>query len=159
MNGERNDECRMTNAGGKELVRCEVVALVRFGEPTPSPSKEGNGALQGGAALRWTRALLVAALFGVMVTAGVCAEAPRLTAAQTQFFETKIRPLLSAECYKCHSREAERVKGGLFVDTREGLLKGGKNGPSIIPGNPEKSLLIKAESKECFSSSRIRHAP
>src|SRR6185295_16358485 len=47
-------------------------------------------------------------------------------------------------CYKCHSSEAEKVKGALLLDTREGLLKGGETGPAIVPGDAEKSLLIKA---------------
>jgi mono/diheme cytochrome c family protein len=70
--------------------------------------------------------------------------AAELTPAQTQFFENKIRPILSDNCYKCHSRQAERVKGGLLLDTRDGVLKGGETGPAIVPGDPENSLLIKA---------------
>jgi hypothetical protein len=65
-------------------------------------------------------------------------------AADTNFFETKIRPVLVEQCYKCHSAQSEKLKGGLHVDTREGLLKGGDTGPSIVPGDPEKSLLIRA---------------
>src|SRR3979490_617497 len=61
-----------------------------------------------------------------------------------EFFEKKIRPMLVEHCYKCHSRQSEKVKGGLLLDTREGLLKGGDTGPAIVPGDPEKSLLIKA---------------
>src|SRR2546423_13988321 len=67
-----------------------------------------------------------------------------LTPAQTQFFETKIRPILANNCYKCHSQQAEKVKAGLFLDTKEGLLAGGETGPAIVPGEPDKSLLIKA---------------
>jgi hypothetical protein len=59
-----------------------------------------------------------------------------------EFFEAKIRPVLAESCYKCHSAQAERVKGGLLLDTREGLLKGGESGPAIVPGDPEKSRLI-----------------
>src|SRR5881628_1971161 len=70
--------------------------------------------------------------------------APQLTAAQTAFFENKIRPLLTKNCYKCHSSESLKLKGELRLDTREGLLKGGSSGPAIVPGDPEKSLLIKA---------------
>src|ERR1043166_3936528 len=66
------------------------------------------------------------------------------TPAQIQFFENKIRPLLSENCYKCHSQQAEKLKGGLFLDSREGVLKGGESGPAIVPGDPEKSRLIKA---------------
>lgn len=60
------------------------------------------------------------------------------------FFEQKVRPLLVDRCYKCHSTESEKVKGGLYLDTKEGWLRGGENGPAIVPGDPEKSLLTKA---------------
>lgn len=66
------------------------------------------------------------------------------TPAQLQFFENRIRPVLADNCYKCHSQQSEKVKAGLYLDTREGVLKGGENGPAIVPGYPEKSLLIKA---------------
>jgi hypothetical protein len=69
---------------------------------------------------------------------------PTITPEQMAFFEKKIRPLLVSDCYKCHSAESEKIKGSLVVDTREGLLKGGDTGPAIVPGNPSKSLLIKA---------------
>ena len=72
------------------------------------------------------------------------APAAEPTPAQRDFFENKIRPILSQDCYKCHSRQAERVKGDLRLDSREGLLKGGKSGPAIVPFNPDKSLLIQA---------------
>src|SRR6185295_4736301 len=68
----------------------------------------------------------------------------RPTPAQSQFFESKIRPLLADKCYKCHSTQAEKVKAGLLLDSRDGVLKGGETGPAIVPGDPEKSLLIKA---------------
>ncbi len=61
-----------------------------------------------------------------------------------EFFEKQIRPLFVDNCYKCHSAQSEKVKGGLQLDTAENLLKGGETGPAIIPGQPEKSLLIKA---------------
>ncbi|MGH7870521.1 MAG: DUF1549 domain-containing protein, partial [Candidatus Dormibacteraceae bacterium] len=67
-----------------------------------------------------------------------------LTPAQLLFFETRVRPVLADNCYKCHSQNAEKVKGGLLLDSRESLLKGGDTGPAIVPGDPERSLLIKA---------------
>jgi hypothetical protein len=67
-----------------------------------------------------------------------------LTPAQLEFFENKIRPILSDNCYQCHSATAEKIKGGLLLDSRTGVLQGGDSGPSIVPGDPEKSLLIKA---------------
>jgi hypothetical protein len=60
------------------------------------------------------------------------------------FFEKKIRPVLVAQCYKCHSAESEKIRGGLVLDTREGIRKGGDNGPAVVPGDLKKSLLIKA---------------
>ena len=61
-----------------------------------------------------------------------------------EFFENRIRPVLVEHCYKCHSATSEKVEGGLLLDTREGVLKGGDTGPAIVAGDPEKSLLIKA---------------
>jgi hypothetical protein len=87
-------------------------------------------------------ALLLPACY-LVVSAGVGLAADP-TPAQLQFFENRIRPVLAQNCYKCHSQQSEKVKGGLLLDTREGVLKGGENGPSIVPGNPDKSLLIKA---------------
>src|SRR5205085_3972218 len=56
----------------------------------------------------------------------------------------KVRPVLADKCYKCHSAELNKTKGGLTLDTAEGTLKGGEDGPIIVPGDPGKSLLIKA---------------
>jgi cytochrome c553 len=60
------------------------------------------------------------------------------------FFEAKIRPVLAKNCYSCHSAEANKAKGGLKVDTRAGLLKGGDTGPAVVPRSVEKSLLHRA---------------
>jgi cytochrome c553 len=64
--------------------------------------------------------------------------------AGVQFFESKIRPVLVDRCYSCHAHTAKKVKGGLYLDSRDALLKGGETGPSIVPGHPEKSRLIEA---------------
>jgi Protein of unknown function (DUF1553)/Protein of unknown function (DUF1549)/Planctomycete cytochrome C len=66
------------------------------------------------------------------------------TPKQVEFFENRIRPLLAEHCYKCHSSESAKVKGGLRLDTRENLRKGGDSGQVLIPGNPDKSLLVQA---------------
>ena len=60
------------------------------------------------------------------------------------FFEKKIRPVLADHCYKCHSEKAEKLKGGLLLDSREGVLRGGDTGAALVPGDTEKSLLITA---------------
>lgn len=67
-----------------------------------------------------------------------------LSAEQTDFFETRIRPVLVAHCYECHSGTTATPKGGLRIDLRETTLAGGDSGPAIVPGNPADSLLLKA---------------
>ncbi|MFO1022525.1 MAG: PSD1 and planctomycete cytochrome C domain-containing protein [Planctomycetales bacterium] len=61
-----------------------------------------------------------------------------------EFFEKKIRPLLADHCYKCHSAASKKTEGGLSLDSRAALMKGGDNGPALVPGKPAESLLIKA---------------
>lgn len=65
-----------------------------------------------------------------------------LTAEQTRFFETSIRPLLIDKCLKCHG--SEKQWGMLRLDSREAVLRGGETGPAIVSGKPEESLLIRA---------------
>ncbi len=61
-----------------------------------------------------------------------------------RYFEEHVRPLLAKRCYSCHSTRAGKAEGGLRLDSRAGWLKGGDNGPSIIPGDADASLLIRA---------------
>jgi cytochrome c553 len=70
--------------------------------------------------------------------------APTISADDLKFFETKVRPILVEKCYKCHSKEADKVKGGLLLDSREATLAGGNTGPTLVPGKPNDSLLIQA---------------
>jgi cytochrome c553 len=92
------------------------------------------------AAVLPTALLLASALRG----AAPAPATPAISAKDLQFFESKIRPVLVDKCYKCHSKDADKVRGGLILDTREGLMHGGNTGPAIEPGNPGKSLLIDA---------------
>jgi len=96
--------------------------------------------------LRYGRLTIGATLWWLLVSGLLTSRllAADLSPAQLQFFENHIRPVLAENCYKCHSQQAEKVKGGLLLDTKEGVLKGGDTGPAIVPGDPEKSLLIKA---------------
>ena len=66
------------------------------------------------------------------------------TKEQLDFFEGKIRPILSERCYKCHSAETGKSKGGLTLDLADPTRKGGDTGPGLVPGDPEKSLIYKA---------------
>src|SRR6266545_4117478 len=64
--------------------------------------------------------------------------------AGADFLETKIRPVLAEHCYACHSSQAKKLKGGLLLDSLEGMRKGGQTGPAVVPGKPDESLLVQA---------------
>ncbi len=61
-----------------------------------------------------------------------------------EFFESKIRPVLSKYCYECHSTQSKRLKAGLLLDSKAGMLQGGDSGPVLVPGKAKESLLVKA---------------
>ncbi|MBT6486330.1 MAG: DUF1549 domain-containing protein, partial [Planctomycetaceae bacterium] len=89
-----------------------------------------------------------AACFLAMCGRTTAADPPaKLKPEDLQFFENKIRPVLVAQCYKCHSAKAQqnkKLEGKLLLDTREGIRKGGESGPSVVPGKVDDSLLIEA---------------
>ena len=86
------------------------------------------------------RLLLLACL---LVALGVPFSSLR-AADKNEFFENKVRPLLVQHCYRCHSGQAKKLRGGLRIDSREALLAGGDSGPALVPGQAEKSRLIEA---------------
>lgn len=61
-----------------------------------------------------------------------------------ELFEKRIRPVLIRRCYECHSSAAKELKGGLRLDSREGIRTGGETGPAVVPGDVTESLLIEA---------------
>lgn len=65
-------------------------------------------------------------------------------ASKLEFFESRIRPVLIEHCYECHSSQSKGLKGGLFVDSAEGLRLGGDSGPAIELGTSDASLLLQA---------------
>ncbi|MDF1741590.1 MAG: PSD1 and planctomycete cytochrome C domain-containing protein [Verrucomicrobiales bacterium] len=69
---------------------------------------------------------------------------PEYSDEQINFFESKIRPALVEHCYKCHSEDGDKIKGGLLLDTREMSLVGGDTGPAVVPGDLDESLLYTA---------------
>ncbi len=90
------------------------------------------------------RRLLPACCLALLTAVAAPAQpAPRDDAAAVDFFEKKVRPLLVDNCYNCHSADTNS-KGGLRVDDRNGLFHGGGRGPAVVPGHPEKSLLLRA---------------
>src|SRR6185295_12895249 len=90
---------------------------------------------------RWVAVAALPLMLSVAGEARQAAPAPGAAAQGAEFFESKVRPVLAANCYDCHT---DQRMGGLRVDSREALLKGGRSGPAIVPGDPDKSLLIEA---------------
>src|SRR3712207_2030548 len=87
---------------------------------------------------------LTAGVIPILLTAGPTGAAPPPGVEQ---FEKKIRPVLVRHCYPCHSAEAaksRKLKGGLLLDHRKGLLEGGDSGPAVVPGKADESLLVQA---------------
>jgi hypothetical protein len=88
--------------------------------------------------------LIICVLLFVLPRFSSKAAEPSAPSTDSEFFEKQIRPVLVERCHKCHSSEAEKLKGGLLLDSREALLKGGDSGSAIELGHPEKSRLITA---------------
>ncbi len=105
-------------------------------------SSERKSSANSAAAFRFTIGIFLVAL------AGIASGQDALSRTEVDFFETKIRPVLVRHCYACHSEAADENHGGLLLDTREGIRRGGHSGPAITPGRLQASLLISA----------IRHA-
>ena len=89
------------------------------------------------------RCLLIAGLMtGWFPLSLLAADKPNR--AGLDFFERKIRPVLVKHCYECHSAKSKNIRGGLLVDTRVGIRKGGETGPGVVPGKPGKSVIVGA---------------
>src|SRR5437868_11009882 len=78
--------------------------------------------------------------FAILVPTGVT----RAADPGIEFFEAKVRPVLVANCYECHSTAAKKQKGGLHLDTRAAIRAGGDTRPAVVPGKPAESLLLEA---------------
>jgi len=88
-------------------------------------------------------ACVVTAVCYALLSPAVAADDPG-----REFFEARIRPVLVRYCYECHSHAAVEPKGGLLLDSRDGIRQGGETGPAIVPGNLAGSLLIAALRRE-----------
>ncbi|HJN08298.1 MAG TPA: DUF1549 domain-containing protein [Pirellulaceae bacterium] len=85
--------------------------------------------------------------FGAALSAGLhAAETSQSVgnAEQIEFFERHVRPLLIEHCYKCHSAKIKKPKGGLRLDGRTLMTKGGDSGTALVPGKPDESLFIES---------------
>ncbi len=116
-----------------------------------------TGVSSGGSeSINWVRSslgcLLLLCIAGIQasVAAAPIAVDDGLNPEQTEFFESKIRPVLAAHCYECHSGETAIPKGGLRLDLRETVLAGGDSGPAVTAGQPAESPLLQALRYENF---------
>ena len=73
-----------------------------------------------------------------------------IAAADDSFFESKIRPVLIEHCYECHAADSKIVRGGLLLDSRDSMRKGGDSGAAVVPNDPDNSLLLEALRHESF---------
>jgi len=75
---------------------------------------------------------------------------PKFDAEAVAFFQQKVKPLLEARCFECHAENSKRLEGGLRLDARPFVLKGGDSGPAAVAGKPDESLFIEAVNYESF---------
>ena len=76
-----------------------------------------------------------------------------------EFFEKKIRPVLVEQCYQCHSHQAKKHRGELYLDSRDGIRKGGETGAAVVPGKPADSVLLKAAPRHVSSELKMPPPP
>ncbi len=75
---------------------------------------------------------------------------PKFDAEAVAFFQQKVKPLLEARCFECHAGTSKRLEGGLRLDARPFVLKGGDSGPAAVAGKPDESLFIESVNYESF---------
>ena len=85
---------------------------------------------------------LLGSLFAILITANLVSAGGNPKSG-VEFFENKIRPVLSKYCYECHSTQSKKLKAGLLLDSKAGMLQGGDSGPVFVPGKAKGSLLVK----------------
>ncbi|GIX00246.1 MAG: hypothetical protein KatS3mg111_3578 [Pirellulaceae bacterium] len=119
--------------------------------PRPDADFTSNGYIKGQTmtrlgSKRWNWATVAVWLAASWLSFSNIAEAQqpsgRLTSDQIEFFEKRIRPVLVTHCYDCHAADSGEPAGGLLLDSADGLRRGGRSGPAIVPGRPSSSLLL-----------------
>src|SRR5580765_5353615 len=78
------------------------------------------------------------------------------TPAGTELFEKEIRPVFVAKCYGCHSSKLKSPMGGLVLDTKAGVKRGGNGGPILVAGDPRGSRLFRALT---YNETEVRMPP
>ena len=89
-------------------------------------------------------------LFALSFAASVHADETIPSQEDLNFFEQRIRPVLVRHCYQCHAVDSNNIKGGLLLDSKAGMLKGGDSGPSVVPKVLNESLILDALKFETF---------
>ena len=82
----------------------------------------------------------------ILVTLVTLTSVSSMADERQKLFEEQIRPVLAKRCYSCHSRKAGKQEGGLLLDSRAAIRRGGDQGPAVVPGKPRESLLLLAVS-------------
>ena len=90
----------------------------------------------------WQQSMMLVVLVCAVLAADKPADAQSPTTRQIRFFETSVRPLLTERCLACHGKKKQW--GGLRLDSRQAVLRGGESGAAVVPGKPARSLLIRA---------------
>ena len=91
----------------------------------------------------FTRIAMVVTTAGI-TTALPAADVPTFSAEQVAVYEKEVCPILAAHCLKCHGQNPEKIRGGLDLTRRSGLIEGGDTGPAVDANKPDASLLLDA---------------
>jgi cytochrome c len=94
----------------------------------------------------WFFGFAAIAILGWAATTTAVSAGADQEAAKPEFYTSKVRPIFQANCFRCHAGMNRR--GGLSMSTRAGMMKGGKDGPVIVPGDPASSRLVKGIRRE-----------
>jgi hypothetical protein len=89
-------------------------------------------------------------LSGILLAAGIVSVLPPVYAQDDELFEKRVRPILANNCYPCHGPASGGGQAGLRLDSLAGMLKGGRSGPALVPGEPDRSLFIHAVNHDTF---------
>ncbi len=123
-------------------------------ETTVLSLEHGDGVVEGRMIVRRVMArrvlgrVLLGAWLGLLCAGSVGGGEPASSAADAEFFENNIRPVLVRKCQNCHG--SRKQEGELRLDSRDGVLTGGESGPAVVPGKPDESLLLEAIRYESF---------
>ncbi len=109
--------------------------------------------------LRWTTPRWQMSLLAIVLLASLFLANQSQADDEVDFFESRIRPVLVEHCYACHSSDGSDIEGGLRVDSRDAMRRGGESGPAVTPKHVDKSLLVSAIKYESLEMPPDRKLP